>query len=144
MNLKMRRLTWFMLKHCEGKAHWNDEERPWNSFLLSNVQQDGMLFIFIVHHPSIVFQSMNIRTADAICMLIISLAVLWAETCYNILSKRNSETEVWMTWSCYRSFISLTKEPCSLLRIFSTMARQKLLVRPNKIKWRDMSLSGIF
>lgn len=74
MNLKMRRLTWFMRKHSEGKAHWVDEGRPWNPFLLSDVRRDGMPFVFIIHHPSIVFQSVNGRRAIAICMLIISLA----------------------------------------------------------------------
>lgn len=74
MNLKMRRLTWFMRKHSEGKAHWDDEERPWNPFLLSDVRRDGAPFVFIIHHASIVFQSVNGRRAVAICMLMISLA----------------------------------------------------------------------
>lgn len=74
MNLKMRRLTWFMRKHSEGEAHWDDEERPWNPFLLSDVRRDGMPFVFIIHHHSIVYQSGNGRRAVAICVLIISLA----------------------------------------------------------------------
>lgn len=74
MNLKMRRLTWFMRKHSEGKAHWDDEERPWNPFLLSDVRRDGTPFVFIIHHPSIVFQSVNGSRAVTISMLIISLA----------------------------------------------------------------------
>lgn len=48
-----------MLKHSGGRPHSNDEERPWNSFVQSDVRQDEMPFILIVHHLSIVFQSMD-------------------------------------------------------------------------------------
>lgn len=39
-----------------------------------------MPFIFIVHHPPIVSQPVNDRGAIAICMLIVSLAISWADT----------------------------------------------------------------
>lgn len=64
-----------MLKRRVGRAHSNDEERPWNSFLLSDVWQDGTPFVFIVHHQSIVSQSTHDRRAIAICTLRIALAI---------------------------------------------------------------------
>lgn len=64
-----------MLIHSGGKAHRNDEERPWNSFVQTDVQQGEMPFIFIIHHVSVVFQSMNDRRATAVCILITLLAI---------------------------------------------------------------------
>lgn len=104
----MRRLTWFMRKHSEGKAHWDDEERPWNPFLLSDVRQDGTPFVFIVHHPSIVFQSVNGRRAVAICMLIISLAHMkhWQTTCSSAKQKprKSARLGVFISFSLIVTF----------------------------------------
>lgn len=61
-----------MREHGEREAHWDDEERPWNPFLLSDVRRDGTPFVFIIHHRSIVYQSVNGGRAVAICVLIIS------------------------------------------------------------------------
>lgn len=91
----MRRLTWFMLKHNGAKAHWNDEERPWNSFVQSNVRQGGMPFIFIVHHLSIVFLSMNDSRTTTICMLIIWLAISLADTHVAIFCQIESLDVFW-------------------------------------------------
>lgn len=38
-----------------------------------------MPFIFIIHHLSIVLQSVDDRRATAICMVIIQLAISWAD-----------------------------------------------------------------
>lgn len=91
----MRRLTWFMLKHSGGKAHWNDEERPWNSFVQRDTQLGGRQFIFIAHHLSIVSQSVNDRRATAVCMLIILLALLWADTRIEIFCQIECRTDFW-------------------------------------------------
>lgn len=92
----MRRLTWFMRKHSEGRAHWDDEERPWIPFLLSDVRRDGTPFVFIIHHPSIVFQSMTGGRAVVICMLIISLATRSTDTWSALPSRRNpGSLRVW-------------------------------------------------
>ena len=54
-----------------------------------------MPFVFIVHHLSIVFQSMNDSEAAAVCMLIISLALLWTDIHIAIFCQIKSKEGSW-------------------------------------------------
>lgn len=63
-----------------------------------------MPFIFIVHHLSIVLQSVDDRRATAVCTLIIRLAISWADIHIAILCQTEARE------ACLQH-----KVPCSLI-----------------------------
>lgn len=72
-----------------------------------------MPFIFIVHQPPIVSQPVNDRGAIAICMLIVSLAISWADT--RVVMLRQTETDGLLNDSTMVP--PQAEEPRSLLKI---------------------------